>query len=179
MFPLNRKASHSDVEAQQVADHSRHGRQDDHSGDVVDQRVHSQTQQSERNIQLLGEVRGNRALSGQDSKDTWTTISLQYKQTKYKVIRDVSGQSDIKRDSVGEQEQWSSRGTHCKPILIPHYLEVVTATPFTPPTFCKCLSHDACSCSMEPSINRGWRHCHWHCSNGSAVLRSSDNSAGI
>lgn len=49
--------THPDVEAQQVADHSRHGGQDDDPGDVVDQRVHSQTQQSERSIQLLEQVR--------------------------------------------------------------------------------------------------------------------------
>lgn len=49
--------SHPDVEAQQVADHSRHGGQDDDPSDVVDQRVHSQTQQAERSIQLLEQVR--------------------------------------------------------------------------------------------------------------------------
>lgn len=49
--------SHSDVEAQQVADHSGHGGQDDDPSDVVDQRVYSQTQQSERSIQLLEQVR--------------------------------------------------------------------------------------------------------------------------
>lgn len=53
---FNREASgtDSDVEAQQVADHRREGRQDDHPGEVVDQRVHSQAQQSEGGIQLLG-----------------------------------------------------------------------------------------------------------------------------
>lgn len=51
------KESHPDVEAQQVADHSRHGGQDDDPSDVVDQGVHSQTQQSKRSIQLLEQVR--------------------------------------------------------------------------------------------------------------------------
>lgn len=57
-----KKDSHSDVEAEQVADHSRHSGQDDHSGDVVDQRVHGQTEQSEWSIQLLWKYRGNMVL---------------------------------------------------------------------------------------------------------------------
>lgn len=50
--------THSDVEAQQVTDHSRESRQDDHPGEVIDQRVHGQAQQSERSIQLLVEIGG-------------------------------------------------------------------------------------------------------------------------
>lgn len=53
-FHKERSGTDPDVEAQQIADHSRDGRQDDHSGEVVDQRVHSQAQQPERSIQLLG-----------------------------------------------------------------------------------------------------------------------------
>lgn len=41
------------VEAQQVTDDPRHGRQDDHLSDVVQQRVHGQTVQSKRSVQLL------------------------------------------------------------------------------------------------------------------------------
>lgn len=47
-------STYSDVKAEQITDHSRHSRQDDNFGDVVDQRVHRQTQESERSIQLLG-----------------------------------------------------------------------------------------------------------------------------
>lgn len=57
LFKCCFKESHPDVEAQQVADHSRHSGQDDDPSDVVDQRVHSQTQQSKRSIQLLEQVR--------------------------------------------------------------------------------------------------------------------------
>lgn len=57
-FHKERSGTDPDVEAQQIADHSRDGRQDDHSGEVVDQRVHSQAQQPERSIQLLGEGGG-------------------------------------------------------------------------------------------------------------------------
>lgn len=113
IFTFGRK-THSDVETQQVADDSRHSRQDDHSGDVVDQRVHGQTQQSEWSIQLLGEVRGNTALLKlghignhtlrKGSKPAWQkkfnsattrhkTIKLQYKtdsfsNSRYKAIKD-------------------------------------------------------------------------------------------
>lgn len=56
-----RSQTHPDVEAQQVADHGRDGGQDDHSGEVVDQRVHSQAQQPEGGVQLLGQ--GQRRVS--------------------------------------------------------------------------------------------------------------------
>lgn len=54
------RKTHSDVEAQQVADHGGDGRQDDHSGEVVDQRVHGQAQQPERSVQLLVEITGGK-----------------------------------------------------------------------------------------------------------------------
>lgn len=56
-----RSPTHPDVEAQQVADHGRDGGQDDHPGEVVDQRVHRQAQQPEGGVQLLG--RGQRTVS--------------------------------------------------------------------------------------------------------------------
>lgn len=56
-----RSPTHSDVEAQQVADHGRDSGQDDHPGEVVDQRVHRQAQQPEGGVQLLG--RGQRTVS--------------------------------------------------------------------------------------------------------------------
>ena len=59
-----RRATDSDVEAQQVADHRRHGGQDHHSGEVVDQRVDGQAQQPEGSIQLLGAGEGQEALTG-------------------------------------------------------------------------------------------------------------------
>lgn len=46
-------STHSDVEAEQVADHSGDCRQDDHACDVIDERVHSQPQQSEGGVKLL------------------------------------------------------------------------------------------------------------------------------
>lgn len=53
-----KKETHSDVEAQEIADHSGDSGQDDHSGEVIDQRVDGQAQQPERSIQLLVEIRG-------------------------------------------------------------------------------------------------------------------------
>lgn len=40
--------THSDIEAKQVTDHSRDSRQDDHSGNVIDEGVHRQPQQTKR-----------------------------------------------------------------------------------------------------------------------------------
>lgn len=57
LFTLRLDFPKSDVEAQQVTDHCRHSRQDDHFGDVVDQRIHSQTQKSEWSVQLLHKFR--------------------------------------------------------------------------------------------------------------------------
>lgn len=54
----NQKKTHSDVEAQEITDHSGDSGQDDHSGEVIDQRVDGQAQQPERSIQLLVEIRG-------------------------------------------------------------------------------------------------------------------------
>lgn len=51
------RTTYSDVEAEQVTDHSRHGRQNDHFGDVINQRVYGETKQSEWSIQLLVEAR--------------------------------------------------------------------------------------------------------------------------
>lgn len=46
-------STYSDVEAEQLADHGGHGRQDDDLGHGVDQRVDGQTQQPEGSVQLL------------------------------------------------------------------------------------------------------------------------------
>lgn len=66
------KETNSDVEAEQVTDHSGHSRQDDHFGDVIDQRVYSQTKQSEWSIQLLVEARGETILFESDNMSLHT-----------------------------------------------------------------------------------------------------------
>lgn len=51
---------HLEVEAQQVGDDPRHGGQDDHLGDVVEQRVHGQPVEPEGDVQLLETAEGTR-----------------------------------------------------------------------------------------------------------------------
>lgn len=49
--------THSNIEAQQVTDHSRDSRQDDHSSNVIDERVHRQSQQTKRCVKLLSQMK--------------------------------------------------------------------------------------------------------------------------